>query len=133
MTFVCLVGVLYACATSNIEVELHSLLIAPESRGHISTRGVLYVSGSIVSLYPSGVNPNRGLNGECAALIIDNEMRETVSGWNGESVSVSGRIMSLSAIRDAIPNHSGTVDGRVWSGSTCDTNIAVYVQQMSPS
>jgi hypothetical protein len=126
-----LMAALSACETRGTEVEVQMLLQGSGLDGEVTTQGkLLTYGGGMFSLYPKDADPNRGLNGQCVALILGNDNARQAQQWGGRIVVVEGNTMPLSDIRDAIPSDFGTLNGRAWSGSNCETNSAIFVSRI---
>jgi hypothetical protein len=67
---------------------------------------------------------------QCVALILTASDQSRARRLHGHSVAVRGGVMFLADIERMIPDDLGTVNGRDWTGTPCEGEIALFVRRL---
>ena len=79
------------------------------------------------SLYASG---ERGGESNCVALILSTRDHERGKSLSGQLVEVRGRPLGMGDLRTLFPNSYGQIEGRPWSGTYCNGQFAIFVDDL---
>lgn len=103
------------------QVEGHTVVV----EGRIDTLGV-----DLYSLQPFSV-PVEQFDENCLPLLLSSDDVQRAKQLHGQYATITGELIPLADLVQAIPSHSGQVDGRQWSGTKCDSAYVLYVTRLT--
>ena len=119
------------CAGPPVPTPFHSVL-----RGEVTDTSTVAVSGKIdttgvnfYSLFDGGASV---AGSDCIALVLTDSDQQRAKLLNGKPVRVRGKIMFQADLNRILPNQSGEINGRAWSGTRCTGETVLYVTELKP-
>lgn len=66
----------------------------------------------------------------CIALILTDAGRKKAKQLNEKRVLVRGKLLFLADLNTLLPDQSGKINGRIWAGTRCTGETAIYVSEL---
>lgn len=66
----------------------------------------------------------------CIALILTDAGLKKAKALNGKRVIVRGKLLFLADLNTLLPDQSGKINGRIWAGTRCTGESAIYVSDL---
>ncbi len=116
------------CASGYARKPFSELFNGSVTGNRVMVEGRMDTSG--INFYSLQARDDASEGSNCVALILNEPDRKRAKSLHDKVIEVRGKPIGMGDLNNLLPNYSGEINGRPWSGTKCDGQFVIYVDEL---